>query len=305
MKAGPASFDTIRPLNRPRMIPASMPTAMLARRALAASIRMPMIIGQNAKRPAKDRSIPLMTMTNVIPTAQTPVMDDCLTTLSRFDRSRKCGTCEPSARKAATGIRRNSPRRAAGWRFTSSERPLASFSQVALVIDHGAGVDHLGDAVGGLFSAEHGEQVFNRDRAHFAWKLSHGSHNGALFHEIHRLLGSVDRQDLGAGAVGVASGLQHPIQHHIGSAEQTVHVLIGLEHVFGLLHGHRIGPIPGYSPANTGPLPWLPALKPSTRRSPAILPLAPRTIRTAPFPPNSLTMRSPAVLPALKLSVPT
>src|SRR5580704_2468639 len=193
MKAGTASLDTIRPLNRPRRTPVSMPTAMLAGRSIPASIRMPLIIGQNASRPARDRSIPLMTMTNVIPTAQMPVMDDCLTTLSRFDRSRKCGTCEPSSRKAATGIRRNSPRRAAGWRFTSSEGPLASFSQVALVVDHSAGVDHFGDAVGGLLSSEHGEQVFNRDWTHLAGKLSHGPHNGALFYEIHRLLGSVDR----------------------------------------------------------------------------------------------------------------
>lgn len=124
MKAGTDSLDTMRPLNRPSMIPASMPRAMLAGRSIPASIRMPLIIGQNASRPARDRSIPLMTMTNVMPTAQMPVMDDCLTTLSRFDGSRKCGTCEPSARKAATGIRRNSPRRAARERFTSSERPL-------------------------------------------------------------------------------------------------------------------------------------------------------------------------------------
>src|ERR1700677_1007051 len=236
MKAGTASFDTIRPLNRPRMIPASMPTAMLAGRSIPASIRMPLIIGQNASRPARERSIPLMTMTNVIPTAQMPVIDDCLTTLSRFDRSRKCGTCEPNARKAAMGRRRNSPRRAAGWRFTSSERPLASFSQVALVVDHSAGVDHLGDAVGGLLSSEHGDQVFNRDWAHFSWKLSHSSHNSALFHKIHRLLGSVDRQDLDAGAVGVAGALEDAVQHHIGSAKQTIHVLIRLEHVLGHLY---------------------------------------------------------------------
>ena len=89
MKAGTASVDTIRPLNRPSMIPASMPAAMLAGRLTPASIRMPLIMGQIARRPASDRSIPLMTMTNVIPTAQMPVMDDCLTTLSRFDRSRK------------------------------------------------------------------------------------------------------------------------------------------------------------------------------------------------------------------------
>src|ERR1700722_3899649 len=211
MKAGTASLDTIRPLNRPRMIPASMPTAMLAGRSIPASIRIPLIIGQNASRPASDRSIPLMTMTNVIPTAQMPVMDDCLTTLSRFDGSRKCGTCEPSARKAATGIKRNSPRRAAGWRFTSSERPLAGFSQVALVVDHGAGVDHLGDAVGGLRSAQDCEQILNRDWTHLAGELSHGPHDGALFHEVHRLLGSVDRQDLDAGAVGVASGLEDAV----------------------------------------------------------------------------------------------
>ena len=92
MKAGTVSFDTIRPLNRPMAIPASMPAATLAGRLTPASMRMPLIIGQNAKRPARDRSIPLMTMTNVIPTAQMPMIDDCLTTLSRFDRSRKCGT---------------------------------------------------------------------------------------------------------------------------------------------------------------------------------------------------------------------
>src|ERR1700691_3603512 len=245
MKAGIASLDTIRPLNRPRTIPASMPTAMLAGRSIPATIRMPLIIGQNASRPARERSIPLMTMTNVIPTAQMPVIDDCLTTLSRFDRSRKRGTCEPNARKAAMGRRRNSPRRAAGWRFTSSERPLASFSQVALVVDHSAGVDHLGDAVGGLLSSEHGHQVFNRDWTHLARKLSHGTHNGALFYEVHRLLGPVDRQDLDASAVGVASGLEDAVQHHVGSAEQTVHVLVGLEHVLRHLHGHRIGPIAG------------------------------------------------------------
>src|SRR6202044_2273975 len=100
--------------------------------------------------------------------------------------------------------------------------------QVALVVDHGAGVDHLGDALGGFLSSEHGKQVFNRDWAHFSWKLIHGSHNGALFHEIPRLLGSVDRRDLDAGAVGVAGGLEDAVQHHVGSAEQTVHVLIGL-----------------------------------------------------------------------------
>src|ERR1700722_17511915 len=76
-------------------------------------------------------------------------------------------------------------------------------------------------------------------------KLSHGSYDGALFYEIDRLLGSVDRQDLDAGAVGVASSLQDAVQHHVGSAEQTIHLLVGLEHVLGHLHGHRIGPIAG------------------------------------------------------------
>ena len=90
-----------------------MPAARLAGTLTPASMSMPLIIGQNASRPARDRSIPLMTMTNVIPTAQMPMMDDCLTTLRRFDRSRKCGTCEPRARKAATGISSANPRRAA------------------------------------------------------------------------------------------------------------------------------------------------------------------------------------------------
>ena len=39
MKAGTASLDTIRPLNRPRMISASKPAARLTGRSIPASIR--------------------------------------------------------------------------------------------------------------------------------------------------------------------------------------------------------------------------------------------------------------------------
>ena len=56
---------------------------------------------------------------------------------------------------------------------------------------------------------------------------------------------STDRIFSHARAVGVACGLEDTVQHHVGSAEQAGHVLVGLEHVFGHLHGHRIGPIAG------------------------------------------------------------
>src|SRR5580698_3341132 len=201
MKAGTASFDTNNPLMTPIAIPASRPAAMLAGRPTFASMSRPLIIGQIASRPARDRSIPLMTMTNVIPTAHMPMIEDCLTTLSRFARSKKCGTWEPTATKPAAKIRRTNPCRATGGMpVINSKRPFASFRQVGLVVNHCARVDHLGESIGRLLAVEHLEEILHRDGAHFDRELSHRADDGALFHQVHRFLGAVYRQDLYAAA---------------------------------------------------------------------------------------------------------
>src|SRR5580704_3814929 len=266
MKGGTSSFATIRPLNRPIPIPVVIPAMIEMTIGTPWSISRPLTMGQRAISPAIDRSMPRITMTMVMPTAQMPIIELWRTTFRRLAAVRKFGIRSPAAAKAATPRRGNRIRptrwpmhhrcfsrlrigpaliwhRAVQTLVWRSEHLFSRFVQVVFAVHHGPGVNDLRDAIPCGFLFNHCYEILHRKTPDLLRELCHSPVDLIRGKQVNRLVRAVDADDDDSFPVRVGKGLEYSVQHDIGGAEQPLHILVCLQHVFRNLHGDRVRPV--------------------------------------------------------------